>query len=289
MSIVRKIKALISKTGQRALGIDGIRYDLQVAMERLESIYAIESHLYDLKATSGQIETGIALPPDQLQYPTLHRALRRLQGHKIEIATLVDVGASNGFWSKAFAAHFPDRHHLLVDANKVHLSELTKVCKENRHWHFALTAVGGKTGELFFDASDPLGGHLSATPWTKEYQPMPVTTIDDLLKKQPLPGPFMIKLDTHGVEIPILTGSTETLKQTNVLVVEAYNFVFGEPAVPFWELCRHMSEIGFRPLDVFDLLYREVDNAFWQFDLLFVRSDLPLFKDPRFFVAGHRS
>jgi hypothetical protein len=96
----------------------------------------------------------------------------------------------------------------------------------------------------------------------------------------------MIKLDTHGVEIPILTGAMATLKQTNVLVIEAYNFTFGQPAVPFWELCRYMLKLGFRPLDVFDLLYREVDNAFWQFDLLFVRGDLPLFQDTRYFIAG---
>jgi len=47
-----------------------------------------------------------------------------------------------------------------------------------------------------------------------------------------------------------------------------------------------MLKLGFRPLDVFDPLYREVDNAFWQFDLLFVRGDLPLVADPRYFIAG---
>jgi hypothetical protein len=105
------------------------------------------------------------------------------------------------------------------------------------------------------------------------------------LKAHPVPGPVMIKLDTHGVEIPILTGALETLKRTSVLVIEAYNFVGAQPAVPFWDLCRYMLKLGFRPLDVFDLLYREVDNAFWQFDLLFVRADLPLFQDTRYFIG----
>jgi FkbM family methyltransferase len=285
MSIVRKLKEFISSTSQRALGIDGIRYHLQAAMGKLDRIYAIESQLADLKSIDAPLITNPQNYED-LQNPTLDRALQRLQAHKIKISTLIDVGASNGFWSKAFARHFPDRHHLLVDANEVHLPELTKACAENRRWHYALTAVGGETGELFFDGSDPLGGHLSTSAWKTEYRPCPVTTIDDLLKKQPLPGPYMIKLDTHGVEIPILAGSTETLKQTNVIVVEAYNFTFGEPAVPFWDLCHHLFELGFRPLDVFDLLYREIDGAFFQFDLLFVRSDLPLFKEMRFFVAG---
>jgi hypothetical protein len=149
-----------------------------------------------------------------------------------------------------------------------------------------MTAVGGATGELYFDASDPLGGHLSTTPWNDNYRPCPVTTLDDLLKTHQVPGPIMIKLDTHGVEIPILTGAMETLKRTNVLVIEAYNFTFGQPAVPFWDLCRFLLKLGFRPLDVFDVLYREVDNAFWQFDLLFARADLPLFQDTRYFIGN---
>ena len=79
------------------------------------------------------------------------------------------------------------------------------------------------------------------------------------------------------MEIPILQGAQHTLELTNLLVIEAYNFTFGGPAVPFWELCQQMFQLGFRPLDVFDILYREVDHAFWQFDILFARADLPLF------------
>jgi FkbM family methyltransferase len=288
MFTVRKLKEQISNTSQRALGIDGIQFNLQVALERLERLYQIEGELAELKAMSKRIEALSAEINDHFQLTALDHALQRLQGHKIEIASLIDVGASNGSWSKTFARYFPGRHHLLIDANEVHVPELTKACQENANWHYMVAAVGGKNEELYFDASDPLGGHLSKHIHTENYRPYTSTTIDDLLAKQPLPGPFMIKLDTHGVEIPILDGSASALKQTNALVIETYNFSFSEPAVPFWELCRHLFELGFRPLDAFDLLYREVDNAFWQFDLLFVRKDLPLFQDMRFFVTGHR-
>jgi len=222
----------------------------------------------------------------RLNAPSLNNALLRLAAHNIEIGSIIDVGASDGRWSKTFAQQFPGRHHLLLEANQVYLPALTSLCEKRPNWHFVMTAVGGATGELYFDASDPLSGHLSTTPWNDNYRPCPVTTLDDLLKTHQVPGPIMIKLDTHGVEIPILTGAMETLKRTNVLVIEAYNFTFGQPAVPFWELCRFLLKLGFRPLDVFDVLYREVDNAFWQFDLLFARADLPLFQDTRYFIGG---
>lgn len=218
--------------------------------------------------------------------PILDHALRRLRGHGIPINSLIDVGASNGIWSKKFARHLPNRHHLLLEANQIHAEALERVCRANPNWVYRMSAVGPTKGTLFFDGSDPLGGHVSAVAHTPNYKPFPVNTLDRLLEENPLPAPFMIKLDVHGVEIPILNAAVEMLRQTNVLVIEAYNFKFGDPAVPFWNLCEHMLSLGYRPLDVFDVLYREVDRAFWQFDLLFAKSDLPLFQDLRYFVAG---
>jgi FkbM family methyltransferase len=220
--------------------------------------------------------------------PVLDDALRRLRTHNIEIASLIDIGASDGFWSKAFAYHFPGRHHLLVDANRIHRPKLVQICQRNTNWRFEITAVGATESTLYFDGSDPLLGHLSEYPLNDNYQPCPVTPIDRLVADHSLPPPFLIKLDTHGVEIPILSGAKETLKQTNLLVIEAYNFTFGAPAVPFWDLCQHMLQLGFRPLDAFDILYREVDHAFWQVDFLFARSDLPLFEERRFFVSERK-
>jgi FkbM family methyltransferase len=215
--------------------------------------------------------------------PLLDDALQRLRKHQIEIETLIDVGASDGIWSKAFAHYFPGRQHLLVDANEMHRPKLIEVCRSYPNWRFELTAVGPSNGTLYFDGSNPLLGHLSEIPLNDNYRPCPVTTLDRLVQQEGLSGPFMIKLDTHGVELPILSGASETLKQTNALVIEAYNFTWGGSAVPFWDLCQHLLGLGFRPLDLFDVLYREVDGALWQMDLLFARSDLPLFQEQRYF------
>lgn len=279
-----QVKDEISKTGRRALGIDDLRYKLERSLERLSRLDGIENRLDGIERQLVTLRERFdrRIAQEQPNQPFLDDALRRLRGHAIEIASLVDVGAASGFWSKAFARYFPDRRHLLIDANPVHLPELTRLCEEQPNWDFVLTAVGAANGEFYFDASEPLGGHLSKHRHNENYRPCPVTTIDNLVEERRLTGPFVIKLDTHGVEIPILTGAAKTLKETSAIVIEAYNFSFGEPAVPFWELCRYMFELGFRPLDVFDLLYRDADNAFWQFDLLFVPSDLPLFKNIRY-------
>src|SRR5258708_18813907 len=60
MSIVDKIKGELSNRSQKALGLNGIRYDLQVALERLERIYQVEGRLAQLEAMSASIDARIA-------------------------------------------------------------------------------------------------------------------------------------------------------------------------------------------------------------------------------------
>ncbi|MBV8215466.1 MAG: hypothetical protein JOZ08_19820 [Verrucomicrobia bacterium] len=67
MSILGKIKEQISSASQRALGIDGIRYQLQATLEKLDKLYQIEGRLVELEARSAQIDGRTALTNDQLQ------------------------------------------------------------------------------------------------------------------------------------------------------------------------------------------------------------------------------
>jgi hypothetical protein len=60
MSILRKIGHTLSNTAQEALGIDNIRFNLQVALEKLERIHEVESKLAELQSRSASIEATSA-------------------------------------------------------------------------------------------------------------------------------------------------------------------------------------------------------------------------------------
>jgi hypothetical protein len=62
MSTVQKIKDALTGALQKALGIDGIRFNLQVALERLERIHDIESKLVHLESRIASASTS-----DQIQ------------------------------------------------------------------------------------------------------------------------------------------------------------------------------------------------------------------------------
>jgi hypothetical protein len=72
------------------------------------------------------------------------------------------------------------------------------------------------------------------------------------------------------------------LLQTEVLILECYNFKPRPERLLFYEMCSFVERFGFRCIDLFDVLYRPYDNALWQMDIMFVRADRPEFEYKRF-------
>jgi FkbM family methyltransferase len=232
-----------------------------------------------------------APPPPREFEPTLDGGLHRLLARKLGVRTLIDVGAAEGSWTRAYANVMGrPEHMLLVEAQPVHTSALERFSADFPGAHVVMSAAGPKAGETWFEASQPLGGAASAERshvghWIR----VPLTTLDHEVASRSLPGPYLVKLDTHGFEMPILAGARAVLASTAALVIECYNFDICDTAQRFPTFCRSMEDLGFRCVDAWDLMYRPRDFAFWQLDLLFVRADRPEFTGPhaiRYEVPG---
>jgi FkbM family methyltransferase len=208
---------------------------------------------------------------------TMDDALRALhaRGHTFE--TVVDIGASDGSWSTALMRHYPGCRYLLVEAQPVHEPALRTYCERHPNAQFVLAAAGDREGWIHFDATDPFGGLASYEPAAANDIRVPVVTVDGELKTRRLPGPYLLKLDTHGFEVPILKGAAQTLASTEVLIVECYNHRIAPECLTFDEMCRYLGGQGFRCIDLVDPLYRPYDDSLWQMDLFFVRSERPEF------------
>lgn len=207
---------------------------------------------------------------------SMEAALRRAAERALAVSTVIDVGASDGRWSELCRRFFPGARYMLIEANEHHAAGLQAFKERVPGSDFVLAAAGKERGQLFFDKSDPFGGlaMTAAAPGTK---PVTATTIDHEVQARSLPGPFLIKLDTHGFEIPIIEGASQTLQQTNLLIIEVYNFTLTNGALRFQEMCAYLERLGFRPVDLCDPMYRPKDGAFWQCDMFFVRTDRPEF------------
>src|SRR5262249_2474274 len=152
-------------------------------------------------------------------------------------ATIIDVGASNGCWTADVLQVFPGKRVLCIEAQKAHEPALAAFCRANQNVEYVLAAAGDREGQINFEASDPLGGVASEAPFAKNNVVVKSVAIDGEVKRRNLPGPFLIKLDTHGFEMPILTGARQTLPNTAALVIECYNFKICPTALTFPQFC----------------------------------------------------
>ena len=115
-----------------------------------------------------------------------------------------------------------------------------------------------------------------------EERQVPLTTIDAEVQRRNLPGPFFLKFDTHGFELPIMLGAAETLKRASAVVIEVYNFKLSPGCLRFHEMCTHLETLGLRCADLVDPMLRPVDGVLWQFDLVFLPATSPCFAETNY-------
>jgi FkbM family methyltransferase len=214
---------------------------------------------------------------------TMVAGLEWLSIHGFHIKTVLDVGASNGCWSRECMNFFPEANYVLYEPQPVHsdaLDAFAKSCKQPVL--LVKKAVGASEGHTLFDASDAFGGKLLRNKKGPSTINVELTTIDASAARLGTEGPYLLKLDTHGYEKSILEGAATILGQAEILIIEAYNYRISDEALLFWELCVFLSERGFRPIDLVDTLHREYDASLWQMDLIFIRSSWEGFKNLRY-------
>ena len=208
---------------------------------------------------------------------SLESSLSRIASKKLDIGTVIDIGASYGKWSMVAKQYFPKSTFFLIEAQKVHEESLMNLSSRLENMEYVIAAAGDEAGWVSFDGSDPLGGVVvedsSRHPGERTLINVPVITVDEEVQRRALLPPYLLKLDTHGYELPVLKGAEKTLEDTEILYMEVYNFKLSDESLLFHEMCSHMLEKGFRPMDICEPLFRPGDGVFWQLDIAFARID----------------
>jgi len=217
-----------------------------------------------------------------LRPSSLETALKRLQKGNPNIATIVDIGAAVGAWSEWALEFFPNARLLMLEPLEERRASLTKVAAKHPNAHFKIAAAGSQTGKARFSVTDDLDGS-GMYGNNGNGREVDIIRVDQEVKSLGLPGPYLIKFDTHGFELPILEGCSAILPQTEVIIMEVYNFkILGSPTcIRFPEMVLKMESMGFSVCDILEPIWRNRDGCLWQFDLIFRRSDAPLFNDQK--------
>ncbi len=211
----------------------------------------------------------------QVHVTGMEEGLLRMKELGILPDLIVDIGAAQGSWTNKGLKFWPNSRFELIEPlieNEGYLKEL-KIATKNINFHLAV--AGESSGETWLEVSPDLDGSGVYGGPTLNSRRVPIVRVDDIVKEAG--RSILLKLDTHGYELPILKGAEETLGRTSLLVIEVYGFRISPTCLLFHELSAELENRGFRLIDMVDIMRRPGDQAFWQCDAFYIRKDHPVF------------
>ena len=192
---------------------------------------------------------------------------------------VIDVGVHKDGTPELYSA-FPDAKFVLVEPAAEFAPAINRIVATLKDAELIIAAASDRIGSGTLRITRDSYVHTSLTDVEGEdkddgikhdFVEVPVTTVDKICKERKLKGPFLLKVDVDGADLLVLRGSVNTLRNTDVVIVEA-------PVHKIVERSSFLEQHGFVLWGIVDHMY--FDRTLWQVDLIFISSALK--NNPRF-------
>jgi len=193
-------------------------------------------------------------------------------------ATVIDVGAAMGSFTRTCHRVFPHAQYLLIEPLKEYVPALAKVVQAIPRATLEISAASATDNPVVLNVHDDLVGSslyqemeegtgINGVP--REVQ---AVTLDRLVAQTHAQAPFLIKVDVQGAELDVLSGAETTVQHAGLVLLEVSLFQFFQGAPLLCEVLAYMKARGFVPYDLLGLQYRPIDGALSQVDVVFVKE-----------------
>lgn len=215
-----------------------------------------------------------SLGPDSMR-----GALQELKRAGLSPKVVLDVGVHAVGTPELYSA-FPDAKFLLVEPAAEFAPAIKKFTSSLKDAELIIAAASDRvsTGTLRITRNSYVHTSLADESHSSEkggapvdFVEVPIVTMDSVCQERGLAGPYLLKVDVDGVDLDVLKGSTEILKNTDVVIVEA-------PVHALLERAQFLAGQGMSLWGMVDPIY--FDQKLWQVDLIFISDRLK--DDPRF-------
>ena len=250
-----------------------VKYIIQQIINRTNYVLVNRKFFNDKEARLSQLR-------DKFFTDSMAGGLQRLKALNIRPSMIIDVGAAKGKWSEHALRLWPDAEFLLVEPIREQIELMDSNLANNSKVRIIEAIAGGEKGTTDFTVTPDLDGSGVYGGKGNDIRNLQVIALDDVI--QNYEKKFLLKLDTHGFEMPIIRGARQILRNTTCLIVEVYGFYVSPYGKLFHEISEYLSEQNFRLFDIVDVMRRSGDNAFWQADAVYLRSDHPVFKNNKY-------
>jgi FkbM family methyltransferase len=208
----------------------------------------------------------------EISNSTMECGLQRLRDLGLRPELVVDGGAAKGAWTKLCKKYFPQASYTLVEPLQEQLKEIDPKML-SRDDQFIDAVLGEKRGVIDFNISEDLDGS-GIYGVSENKRAVRMIPLADIIGSKSA----LIKLDTHGFEIPILEGIQKSWPFVEAMIIEVYGFHVSPTARLFHEITGYLHEKNYRLYDIVDLSRRAKDGALWQADAIFLKSSNKVFE-----------
>lgn len=201
--------------------------------------------------------------------------LHHLKSLEFKPKTVIDIGVAYG--TPGLYGTFENVHYHLIEPLKEYKNVMEKL-KEQYPLSYTIAAAGEKEDSISMNVHPDLSGssildESEGKHVDGEQRTVRQITLDKEVEENGLEGPFLIKIDVQGFEIEVLKGANSLLVDTEVIILEVSLFQFYKNAPTFVETINFMNNIGFTVYDIFSGIYRPLDDALGQVDIVFVKTE----------------
>lgn len=192
---------------------------------------------------------------------------------------IIDAGAANGIISKMFSANFPKLNIYSFEPIHKAYSELELNLAEYKNIILFNKALGASPGNSVIHILDRITSSSLLEPSEKidnpyfakslkerETENIVISTLDIEIPSDK--NVSILKLDVQGFELEILKGGINTLKRTDMVVLEMQNHQYYKNAPMYFELDNFLHEQNFSCWDLIPSI-RE-SNKLMEWDAIFV-------------------
>jgi FkbM family methyltransferase len=203
---------------------------------------------------------------------SLHIFLANILQLGLDIQTVFDIGACKGDWSKEYKQTLNGSQFFLFEANHKWLPFLEETCFPYL-CGTVLSSPGKEFVEFYDDKSTGASYYKENTGWFDGKYPVkyPCKTLDDVILQHNLPTPNLVKLDTQGSELDILSGAKTIIGKTDLFYVECPIVNYNQGAPNIYEYINFFLVNDYIPIDCFEL--HKLENVLIQMDILFMRRE----------------